>query len=476
MIKAFGAEGSEIGALKSTSYYVDPADRDRMIRVLQENGEVQDMEIQWRRADGTLFWGLLHARKIAVQGEPAIVGGIIDITERKRILEALKQSEETANTLINATADAAMLATIDGRVLAHNEQTARFFGMPPNALVGKNVFNYFSPATVARNREIGDQIRQSHRPITITESRNEQTYETTIYPIIGPGEETDRVAVFARDVTEERQMLAHVRAKQEELDNTNKVLQTLVDELRYKKQQAEETTQRLRRKSSELEEVVSMISHDLQGPLVSIREQAGLFRRQYSAQIDERGQQLSRRISANAAQVVRMAESLVEYARSPLLSDKLQEIELRPLVKKAWLQVRDSVGDRQASIKMPDESLSVIGSRLALERVMYNILQNSVKYVPSERSPKVEVTWEMADDAYVISVSDNGIGIPTEEQQRVFELFYRGQSAPSDGTGIGLAVVKKIIDEARGRVELHSTPGEGTTVRIILPSQPPTPA
>ncbi len=475
LIEAFGYEGDELTSLRSVSYYADPIDRDRLVNALNEHGEVQDMEICWKKADGMLFWGLLHARKISVDGEPAIVGGIIDITERKRVVEALRRSEETAHSLIDASGDAAMLTTIDGIVLAHNEQAAKFFRAPSGSLIGQDIFTYFSPAIAARNRDLGALVQRTCRPTTITESQHGRTYETTIHPILGATDEVDRVAVFARDITEERKMLANLRAKQKEVDRANTALQTVVNSLRQKKQQAENSSRILQRKSEELEEVVSMISHDLQGPLVSIRELAGLFRRKYAAQIDERGQQLARRISANAAQVVRMAESLVEYARSPQMAGKDETVDLRPLIKKIWLQVIDAFPGQRAKLHLPEESIQVTGSRLALERVLYNILKNSVAYVPAGREPQVQVEWLLSNDSYVMTVTDNGCGIPPEERQQVFELFYRGQSAPAGGTGIGLAVVKKIIEEAQGHIELDSTPEQGTTVRIILPQTPTSP-
>ncbi|GAG07364.1 unnamed protein product, partial [marine sediment metagenome] len=132
----------------------------------------------------------------------------------------------------------------------------------------------------------------------------------------------------------------------------------------------------------------------------------------------------------------------------------------------------DAFPNRKLVLRRPTQPETLRYSRMALERILANLLRNAVAYVPDDRRPKIEVEWQRSTDQITITVADNGIGIPADEQEKIFELFYRAQPAVSQGSGVGLAIVKKIIDAAHGTISVASRPGAGTVFTVNLPLKP----
>jgi signal transduction histidine kinase len=118
--------------------------------------------------------------------------------------------------------------------------------------------------------------------------------------------------------------------------------------------------------------------------------------------------------------------------------------------------------------------VTVWGVRVHLEQVFANLISNAVKYLGTTTAPRVEIRAEETDGSFVeFSVSDNGVGIDPAYHARVFELFQRLRDVEAEGTGVGLALVKKIIDTVGGRIWVESTPGEGATFRFTWPAGAP---
>ncbi|MFC1475564.1 sensor histidine kinase [Candidatus Zixiibacteriota bacterium] len=159
----------------------------------------------------------------------------------------------------------------------------------------------------------------------------------------------------------------------------------------------------------------------------------------------------------------------MDYSRIPDEIDYRDEVELGYLVDEIWEQIVDAFPGRQAVLQRPEKPLAVRCSIMALERILANLLRNAVGYVPEDRRPKVKVGWRHSAGAMTITIADNGIGIPRDEQDKIFELFHRGQPAAGEGSGVGLAIVKKITDAAEGTISVASRPGEGTVFTVNLP-------
>jgi signal transduction histidine kinase len=166
--------------------------------------------------------------------------------------------------------------------------------------------------------------------------------------------------------------------------------------------------------------------------------------------------------------MLRLVDSLLDYARAEDYIAAADDIDLGGLVDDIWEQITDAFPDRRAVLRRP-APFSCRFSRLALERILANLLRNAVAYVPDDRVPEIELDLKRLDNRLRISVADNGTGIPPDQQEKIFELFHRVQPAVSDGSGVGLAVVKRVVDAAGGTITVAPRPEGGAIFTVDLP-------
>lgn len=453
-----------------------PEDQEQLQKAAEEAasvGGILDHEYRVRTGAEDYHWvRVIFRASRRENGAVRWEGQGFDVTDRKEALEALRTSEETARALLDATDDAVLLIKPDGTIVAANDTLADKLGVEPDRLIGASVYDTMPPALAKTRETYAKNVAQTGQAVRYEDRQAGRIFDTIVYPLFDDTGKVERLAVFARDVTEREEMLQKLHQKGVELDKANAALEDVITALRCKHERSEELSEQYRTKNAELESLVSMLSHDLKTPLISIRELAGLFRRKYARLIDEGGQGMARRISSNATQMLRLVESLLDYSRVPDRLNDDDEVELGPLVDDIWEQVVDAFPGRKAVLRRPSQSETLRCSRVALERVLVNLLRNAVAYVPDDRRPKIEIGWRRSAGQMTITFADNGIGIPADEQDKIFELFYRTQPAAVQGSGVGLAVVKKIIDAIGGTITVSSQPGEGTVFSINLPVTP----
>lgn|GEM_PF-3664830 len=458
---------------KNICDYTEPEYHDVQMAIIQEvfqTGKTGSYEVRGVGANGHDAWYETKVGPIKRNGQVVAVTLICtDITERKKALEAMRTSEETARVLMNATTESACLIDPQGTILAVNEGTARGLGKSIDELIGANVLDLFPPGLAEARKARVDEVVRSAKPVRFEDEREGRILDNHIYPVFDAQGNVERLAVFVRDITEQEKILHQLRCQSTELDRANSCLVEIVEELHRKNRRAGELTARYQAKNAELESMVSMLAHDLKAPLVSIRELTGIFRRRYSRLIDEGGRTLARRISSNAMNMLRLVESLLDYARAEDYTGSLEDLDLGRMVDDIWEQVIDAFPGRKAVLHRSSPPDSCRFSRVALARVLVNLLRNAVAYVPKERTPTVEVNWQRTDTQLTMSVADNGSGIPRDERKKIFELFYRAQPAATEGSGVGLAVVKKIVDAIGGTITVSARPGGGTVFTLELP-------
>jgi len=246
-------------------------------------------------------------------------------------------------------------------------------------------------------------------------------------------------------------------------------------------EKVEERTKELREYQKNLEEMVEKrteevkflshrLAHDLKAPLRSIKTFASLFMSEYGNNIPEEGRDMIRRIENASKRMERMMEKLMDYGKMEERYIRKKRINMKSLLSEILEEMRDEIMKRNAEIVI--ESLpSVYGDREILKEVMQNLISNAIKFVPSERKPKVRIYGRKLDGRARIYVEDNGIGIPKAKQKEIFDLFTRLHGREEyEGTGIGLAIVKKGVEKMNGRVGVKSEEKKGSTFWIELPS------
>jgi len=224
-------------------------------------------------------------------------------------------------------------------------------------------------------------------------------------------------------------------------------------------------------KNAELDSFVYSVSHDLKAPLVTMQGMAGVLLEDFAPQLPPEGRHYVERIQANVQQMEHLILDLLALSRIGREARASEPIHLAELIDEVLAGFAEPLGAR--GIKVSQRALGTLWAvRVQLEQVFGNLVGNAIKYLGDTPSPAVEI-GSVDRGAFVeCYVTDNGIGIDPAYHDKVFEVFQRLKEVEAPGTGVGLAIVKKIVEGAGGRIWVESTPGQGATFRFTWPKPP----
>ena len=235
--------------------------------------------------------------------------------------------------------------------------------------------------------------------------------------------------------------------------------------------EAQDAAAALSDKNAELDTFVYTVSHDLKAPLVTIQGMAGMLASQHAASLDDEGRRYVDRIELNARRMEGLLLDLLALARIGREAHVPEAIELASVVEDVVAELAPTV--RAHGITVSVGALPVVwGVRVQMEQLFRNLLTNAVKYMGTQPAPAIEIGARPHGDLVECWVRDNGIGIEPAYHDKVFELFQRLKEVPAEGTGVGLPIVKRIVEAAGGRIWIESARGAGTTFRFTWPSAP----
>ena len=226
----------------------------------------------------------------------------------------------------------------------------------------------------------------------------------------------------------------------------------------------------LARSNAELEQFAYVASHDLREPLRMISAYTGLIERRYHDQFDADAREFLRFARDGARRMDEMVMNLLEFSRIGRRSDPAQPVALAEVVGEALDNLALAVEESGSRIEVADALPTIAGSRPDLVRLFQNLIANAIKFRHPDRAPTIRLGVAEDDHHWTWSVADNGIGIAPDHFDRIFQIFQRLHSRDKyDGTGIGLAVCRKVVEHHGGRIWVESDPGQGTTFLFTLP-------
>ncbi|WP_193048019.1 sensor histidine kinase [Mycolicibacterium baixiangningiae] len=254
--------------------------------------------------------------------------------------------------------------------------------------------------------------------------------------------------------------------------------QRIVDELeasREAREQLDEQAIELRRSNAELEQFAYVASHDLQEPLRKVASFCQLLEKRYGDKLDDRGAEYIKYAVDGAKRMQVLINDLLTFSRVGRLSAAHTDVELDEVLDSALSNLETSIEESGAEIVRPSEPLPLVtGDATLLAMLWQNLIGNAVKFRKPDTSPRIVIECQRGTDEqdgqWLLTVSDNGIGIAEEFAQKVFVIFQRlhGRDAYS-GTGIGLALCKKIVEYHGGEIWIDNSYTEGTRFRMTLP-------
>jgi signal transduction histidine kinase len=225
-------------------------------------------------------------------------------------------------------------------------------------------------------------------------------------------------------------------------------------------------------KNEEMEQFTHTVSHDLKSPLVTINGFLGLLERDIEEGDVKRVLADVGRIGSAARKMMHLLDDLVELSRVGRVANPAMEVSLAGIVADALELVSGPLSERKVRVDVPPALPVVFGDEVRLVQVMQNLLENAIKYIGVQSDPHIEIGVRPDPDHVICYVRDNGIGVDPRYAQRIFNLFEK-LDPRSEGTGVGLALVKRILEFHRGSVVVESDGFRGSTFVFRLPKGDP---
>jgi signal transduction histidine kinase len=259
----------------------------------------------------------------------------------------------------------------------------------------------------------------------------------------------------------------------------NEVLVTFSDHTALKKLQREleESVEELKRSNVSLQEFAYVASHDLQEPLRKITFFADRLKQRIGPKLNEEESNLLERMLTSSNRMRTLIQDLLEYSQLSSKPAKVESVDLNEIVQSVTSDLEAAISEKNALITM-DKLPEIMGDAVQLRQMFQNLLENGIKYCKANTPPAITVrcrtTEKMIEGTlqsfHQIDVTDNGIGFEQKYAERIFQIFQRlhGQSEYK-GTGVGLAIVQKVVEHHKGFITAQSEPGEGTTFTVLLP-------
>ena len=269
---------------------------------------------------------------------------------------------------------------------------------------------------------------------------------------------TGEVALLAMHVETMRRELVHqveeIRLSHQEVENAHTLLS--------------EQARELERSNRDLEQFAYVASHDLQEPLRKVASFTQLLQKRYGDSLDDRADQYIEFAVDGAKRMQRLIQDLLSFSRVGRTGVPREDVELEGVLTAALTELSERIAESGAKI-VHDPMPVVHGERALLQQIFVNLIGNSLKFRDPERTPNVRIEVRSMRAHWEISVVDNGIGIDAQYAERVFVIFQRLHSREQyAGTGIGLSLVKRIVEYHKGRIWIEPAAGGGTIVRFTL--------
>ncbi len=424
-----------------------------------ETGEPTRAEVEYQ-ADGLDFWLDVSAQRL---GDGFVVT-FTDTSLIKRASRVIEQSAAELQTVIDNTNAGIFLIVpvwddtgglIDFRLRVANRVVAAFAGQTPEALIG-GLGSVWFPDYMTN----GLFDRYKHTYLTGETQQFESYYES------------DTLSAWTN-------VLATKMGDQ--------VLVTFSDftELKKLQQQLESSVIDLQRSNKNLEQFAYVASHDLQEPLRKIQQFGDILQTSYGPVLGESGQDMLSRMQLAAERMRILIKDVLAYSRIAIKRESAKAIDLNQLLRDVTGDLETAILEKNALIQI-DTLPTITGDSAQLRQLFQNLISNSLKFTKPGRRPELQLRYTVQrgrdtdlpvspgdnmTQFYRFELSDNGIGFDAHQAEKIFQVFQRLHSRSEyQGTGIGLAIVQKVVENHRGYIRAEGQPGQGATFTVLLPT------
>jgi len=258
----------------------------------------------------------------------------------------------------------------------------------------------------------------------------------------------------------------------EDIVRGNRELEASQAALREADTKLREHSEQLARTNRELEAFTYTVSHDLKEPLRGIEALNRILQEEYASALDDQGRHYLDVVGESAVRLRTLIDDLLTFCRVGRQQMPPDRVDLDALMREVLATLHFSIDEAHASVLVAPDLPTINGHLVLLRELFVNLVGNALKYRRPDVAPQIQMGCRRIDPGTVqLDIADNGIGVPAEHRDRVFGLFQRLHGREDyPGTGVGLALCKRIVEEHRGSIQLDETPGGGCTVRFTLRS------
>jgi PAS domain S-box-containing protein len=440
-----------------------PDDTEPTITIWNEavsNKSPYETEYRIRRHDGEF-------RNMLAKGFPVLdnkgnisewIGTCIDITERKKTEEVIKDNEKRFRELIESLPQLFWTCRVDGPCDYLSKQWVDYTGIPEEEQLGYRWLEQLHPddkdKTVSKWME---KVKTgSSFDIEFRIRRNDGIYhwfKTRAVPM------RDSNGIISKWFGSNTDFDEIIKAQEQ--------LKAFSNELEIKVRERDNAITDLKRSNQELEQFAYVASHDLQEPLRMVSSYTQLLERRYKDQLDQDAKDFIFFAVDGANRMQRLINDLLDYSRVTTRGKAFVKLDLSTVLGHAIANLQKKIQETGAMI-VNDDLPFVYGDEVQLVRVFQNLIDNAIKFRGAD-PPRINVSAKTIDDKIQISITDNGIGIDKIYTERVFTIFQRLHTKIEyPGTGIGLAICKRTVERHGGKIWFESIPGNGTTFFFTL--------
>lgn len=369
-----------------------------------------------------------------------------DITEKKNQEIKIKETTQTLLDTLESIQDGFYTLDSNWNVSYWNKEAERISGRTKEEMIGKNFWELYNGRISEKINKAFHKAKSNNKPIRfeVYSKQSKYWFELNAFP------SEMGLTVYFKNITERK----HTESK---LKKVNRSLENHVKELAISNQ--------------ELEQFAYVASHDLQEPLRMITSFLTQIEKKYEDVLDEKGKKYIFFAVDGAKRMRQIILDLLEFSRVGKNENRHEKVDLNTIIEEIILLFRKQIEEKKAKINY--EALPILQSCAApLRQVFQNLISNSLKYSSPDIAPIINISCSNSATSWIFEIKDNGIGINPEYYDKIFIIFQRLHSKEEySGTGMGLAITKKIIENLRGQIWVKSEEGKGTSFYFTIPKK-----
>lgn len=458
--KIFGDDAGDRNDVEKWIQLVHPEDKQRVSDFIREKlndpgTESWENEFRCYRYTGEIAYLYDRGYIIRDENKKAIrmVGATSDITERKKAEIQLHKSEERYRQIVETAEEGIWMIDEANKTNFVNKRLCEIFGYTPGEMMGKETFYFMDEegkkivAAAMEKRRQG--ISESHDFKFITKDGKVIWTHLSNSPVLDDKGKYMGSLAMVTDITQRKLDEEHLQKSEMKLVLKNKELE---------------------QKNKELEQFAYVASHDLQEPLRTTSSFVELFQQQYQGKLDERADKYLTYIAQASERMKVFITDLLEYSRIGSKKE-MQQIDCNILLNEVLADLDTTIHETGAEIKTG--SLPVIrGYQTEIRQLFQNLTFNAIKFRQKNIAPRIMISARKEKDNWQFAITDNGIGIAEEHNERIFVIFQRLHTRNEyKGSGIGLSHCKEIVELHKGKIWLESEVGKGTTFYFTIPQK-----